>query len=248
MSPILLVKYWHFGIDGQVIAITKNQCSTRLETQTHLLCWTQCLIQCSSKRICHSGENLHLLYFFLIKLKIKQSVSSTILFKEALLTRMSNNSNIGGKWSVCVPPPACLSPSISFLFLFPSSILSLLLLKSLVASQCQSCFSFSPSLSSAVKLSVSCFHLSASVVSWLAILLPRSPSPACAEPNEKMSGRAGVTGAACHDFFYVCVCVCDRGQMCRCGRRSEKLVYCFSHVCQLWTALLIMDSSEENND
>lgn len=121
---------------------------------------------------------------------------------------MSNNSNIGGKWSVCVPPPACLSPSISFLFLFPSSILSLLLLKSLVASQCQSCFSFSPSLSSAVKLSVSCFHLSASVVSWLAILLPRSPSPACAEPNEKMSGRAGVTGAACHDFFYVCVCVC----------------------------------------
>lgn len=144
MSPIRLVKYWHFGIDGQVIAITKNQCSTRLETQTHLLCWTQCLIQCSSKRICHSGENLHLLYFFLIKLKIKQSVSSTILFKEALLTRMSNNSNIGGKWSVCVPPPACLSPSISFLFLFPSSILSLLLLKSLVASQCQSCFSVSP--------------------------------------------------------------------------------------------------------
>lgn len=46
----------------------------------------------------------------------------------------------------------------------------------------------------------------------------------------------------------VYVCVCDRGQMCRCGRRSEKLVYCFSHVCQLWTALLIMDSSEENND
>lgn len=82
--------------------------------------------------------------FFLIKLKIKQSVSSTILFKEALLTRMSNNSNIGGKWSVCVPPPACLSPSISFLFLFPSSILSLLLLESLVASQCQSCFSVSP--------------------------------------------------------------------------------------------------------
>lgn len=250
MSSIRLVKYWHFGIDGQVIAITKNQCSTRLETQTHLLCWTQCLIQCSSKRICHSGENLHLLYFFLIKLKIKQSVSSTILFKEALLTRMSNNSNIGGKWSVCVPPPACLSPSISFLFLFPSSILSLLLLKSLVASQCQSCFSVSPPRS--LLPSSFPFHVS--------IFQPRlfRGSPSCClalpllhVPNLMKRCRAEQVWLelpAMISSMCVYVCVCDRGQMCRCGRRSEKLVYCFSHVCQLWTALLIMDSSEENND
>lgn len=145
---------------------------------------------------------------------------------------MSNNSNIGGKWSVCVPPPACLSPSISFLLLSPSSILSLLLLESLVASQCQSCFSvFSPPFAFFCRQAfffVSCFHLSASVVSSLAILQPRSPSPACAQPNEKMSGRTGVTGAACHDFL--CVCVCETEGRCADVGGEVKNLFTASHM------------------
>lgn len=174
---------------------------------------------------------------------------------------LSNISNIEEKWWLCVRhlPFYCLHVCLCLCFLCCFHLLSsafcyqtLLWLLNAALVFFFSSVSHQPfnSITSGIKFcfvfpsfvfSLTCFSVHQLAASYPSVSALVACLSACAELNGKTSGVASVTGLpAVISCVCVCVCahLCNRRQLCRCGKRM-KLVYCYSHVCQLWQTLKV---------